>query len=111
MKQITHPPVQETLQHLQILSADEKLRWAALQHDIAMLDERTALNRATRKGEQQGRQANAVTTFNQLLLRKFGHIPAPIQDRIAAADLTALQQWTLNVLDANRIEEVFDPVS
>ncbi|PWF21818.1 Rpn family recombination-promoting nuclease/putative transposase [Corticimicrobacter populi] len=115
MKQITHPPVQETLQHLQTLSADEKLRWAALQHDIAMLDERTALKRATRQGEQagleQGRRGNAVTTLNQLLLRKFGHIPAPIQDRMAAADLTDLQQWTLNVLDANRIEDVFDPAS
>ncbi|QDQ88493.1 Rpn family recombination-promoting nuclease/putative transposase [Alcaligenaceae bacterium SJ-26] len=125
MKQITHPPVQETLQHLQTLSADEKLRWAALQHDIAMLDERTALNRATRKGveqglaqgreegiqqgQEQGRQAHAVLTLNTLLLRKFKHIPDTIQDRIATAGLPALQQWTINVLDADQIEDVFKP--
>ncbi|PWF21267.1 Rpn family recombination-promoting nuclease/putative transposase [Corticimicrobacter populi] len=128
MKQITHPPVQETLQHLQTLSADEKLRWAALQRDIAMLDERTALNRATRKGveqglaqgraeglqqgiqqgQEQGRQAALQTMLNQLLLRKFSHIPAPIQARIATADLPTLQQWTMQVLDAERIEDMFE---
>jgi len=114
MKQITHPPVQETLQHLQTLSADEKLRWAALQHDIAMLDERTALNRATRKGVEQGlaqgREA-AAGTLTTLLLRKFSHIPIPVQERLATADLASLQRWTINVLDADSIEDIFDPAA
>jgi len=118
MNQITHPPVQEALQHLRTLSADERLRWAALQHDIAMLDERTALSRATRKGEQagleqgleQGRQV-ALATLNELLLRKFSSIPAWAQDRISTADLNTIQHWTLNILDADRIEAVFCPAA
>lgn len=110
MSQITHSPVKEALHHLQDMSADEELRWAALQHDIATLDKRTALNRATREGLkqglQQGREASAMT-LQTLLQRKFGVIPSWAQERISVADLASVQQWTLGILDAASLEEVF----
>jgi len=111
MNQITHPPVQEALNHLQELSADEELRWAALQHDIATLDKRTAINRATREGLQQGlqqgREEGRVALLEQLLIRKFGPLTADTKHRLSSARAEELDAWALNVLDAASLEGVF----
>lgn len=114
MSQIKHPPVQEALHRLQELSGDETLRWEAWQREFALLEERMLLNHATQKGVVQGREQgleqgrqSAASTLHQLLQRKFGAVPPWAQDRIAAADLAALQRWTLNTLDADRIETLF----
>ncbi|WP_226954591.1 DUF4351 domain-containing protein [Mesopusillimonas faecipullorum] len=108
MNQITHPLVQEALQHLRELSADETLRWAALQREIALLDERTALNRARREGHEAGRTEGQAGLLERLLTRKFGSLPVDVVARIEQADAEQLQAWSFKLLDApSCLDEVF----
>jgi len=65
-----------------------------------------------RLGEQRGKQAGRLegtaTVLQTQIQRKFGELPSWARECIAQADATALQQWALNVLDADSIEAVFD---
>lgn len=52
--------------------------------------------------------AKGVATLLQILLKqKFGAVPDWAAVRIAQADADTVQQWGLNVLNAERIEDVF----
>lgn len=59
------------------------------------------------EGMQKGRAEGAAVLLCDLLLRKFGSVPEWASDRIAQADAVVLEQWALNVLDAQAVEEVF----
>ena len=61
-----------------------------------------------REGRQEGKVEIATAILEKQLQRKFGSIPDWAALRIAQADADALQQWALNVLDAERIEDVFN---
>ena len=59
------------------------------------------------EGRMEGKVESATTILEKQLQRKFGAIPDWAALRIAQADADALQQWALNILDAEQIEDVF----
>ncbi|MGB6102393.1 MAG: Rpn family recombination-promoting nuclease/putative transposase [Pusillimonas sp.] len=103
MTAITHPPVQEALKHLEVLYSDEELRLAAERREQALVDAEDMLDYARHEGEQKG-QARLLA-FQ--LEHKFGPVPQHYQSRLSQASVEQLQDWSLNVLDAQRIEDVF----
>jgi len=56
-----------------------------------------------RLGEQRGQAA----LLQSLLVRKFGPLPDACRQRVQAATPTQLETWSLNVLDAQTLDEVF----
>ena len=60
------------------------------------------------EGIREGKVVGASALLQTQLQRKFGTLPDWAAIRIAHADTDALQQWALNVLDAERIEDVFE---
>ena len=55
------------------------------------------------EGQIEGERA----LVRRQLERRFGVLPAWVEERIAAADTTALEQLGLRLLDATSLEEVF----
>ncbi len=62
---------------------------------------------ALRRGHQEGRQEEAVEVLTAQLSRKFGALPDWAQARLQEADKPTLNRWALQILDAQRIEDVF----
>jgi hypothetical protein len=58
------------------------------------------------KGELRGILKGESALLIRLLERRFGSLPDWAQDRIAAADAPALEEWSLRVLDAASLDEV-----
>lgn len=124
MTAITHPPVKEALTHLQNLYSDEELRLAAERRQQALVDAEDMLDQARYEGEQlglkkglqqglqQGQKKGVLQGQAQLLARqlerKFGPLPSHYQTWLSRASADQLQRWSLHVLEAQRVEHVFD---
>lgn len=61
------------------------------------------------KGMQQGIQKGEATFLQRLLTRKFGTLPDALQQRIQTATSAQLETWSLNILDATSLDDVFIP--
>lgn len=59
------------------------------------------------EGREEGRQEGEATLLQRLLTRKFGILPEPLQQRIQTATSAQLETWSLNILDAATLDEVF----
>jgi len=68
--------------------------------------ERVALRRGREEGKQESRE-EAANVLAALITRKFGALPDWARTRLDDADKPALNRWTLQILDAQRIEDVF----
>ena len=66
------------------------------------------LEEGRQEGRQEGKLEGASTLLETLLQSKFGPIPDWAADHIAQADVESLRRWARNVLDAERIERVFE---
>ncbi len=69
-------------------------------------------NLGIEKGIEQGRQLGlgqgaGPGAANSQLVRRFGDLPAWADSRLADADADTLERWSLQVLDARRLEDVF----
>jgi predicted transposase YdaD len=95
------------LRHLQPLVREETQQMA-ITLDI---ENNPFLRDVFEEGRQEGRQEGQVEGERALvrrqLERRFGALPAWVEERIAAADTTALEQLGLRLLDATSLEEVF----
>ena len=60
-----------------------------------------------KEGLFEGSRESASIILNNLLRRKFGALPVNISERINAAETEQLQAWSLNVLDAETLNDVF----
>ncbi|MEO5341569.1 MAG: DUF4351 domain-containing protein [Magnetococcus sp. MYC-9] len=61
-------------------------------------------------GKQEGRQDEAASILTRQLQRRFGNLPTWASDKIARADLSTLEEWSIRILDATMIESVLaDP--
>ena len=60
------------------------------------------------EGRQEGRQKGAASVLERQLARRFGPLPAGVIDRLRQADTVQIEAWSLNVLDAQTLEEVFE---
>ena len=70
---------------------------------MAIADARGAIELALEEGEQRGE----ARMLSRLLQRRFGDTPAWASDKLAKANLSTLEVWSLRLLDANALEDVF----
>ncbi|MBF0178992.1 MAG: DUF4351 domain-containing protein [Magnetococcales bacterium] len=54
-----------------------------------------------------GKQSGEADLLMRLLQRRFGSVPAWMGEMIAKAPIHSLEEWTLRVLDAQSLDEVF----
>jgi len=59
------------------------------------------------EGKAEGRAEGERFVFTRQLKKRFGHWPNSVQTRIENASLPQLEQWSLNILDANSLDDVF----
>ncbi len=107
MNEITYPPVKEALKHLETLYSDEELRLMAERREQALVGFEDKLDYAWHEGEQKGLQQGQAQLLSRQIEHKFGPVPPHYQARLSQAAADQLQNWSLNVLDAQRIEDVF----
>lgn len=58
--------------------------------------------------EEKGRQEGLQQLLLKLLAQRFGEIPESVGRRVAKADVAALERWSLRVLPARSLDEVFE---
>ena len=61
------------------------------------------------EGRQEGWQEGEAASLRRLLQRRFGTLSAVVEERIAAAETGQIEQWLDRLLDAQTLEEVFEP--
>ncbi|QFY88725.1 Rpn family recombination-promoting nuclease/putative transposase [Magnetovirga frankeli] len=112
MQTIDYPPVQQALDKLKGLSADEETRRMAFVRERAMMDESSALRAATERGLQQGMQQGkreeATAILARLLTKRFGPLSEETRVRLSEATLDQLDLWADRILDAPSVTAVFD---
>ena len=82
---------------------------------VAPEDKENIMNNFTRefydkgmaKGMAEGLAEGEAKALLRLLRRRFGDIPAHVEDRITGADASMLELWIDRVLDAAKPEDVF----
>ncbi len=79
-----------------------------------MLAERVArwpkqwLEQGRQEGRQEGLRAGKAELLRDLAGRRFGELPEWVVERFNRADVDALDSWSSRLLDAERLEDVFD---
>jgi len=111
MEQIDYPPVQQALERLRGLSADEETRRLAFVRERALRDERSELRGAREEGREEGLAHGVVkgeiTILERLLTRRFGPLAPAVLARLHAAAPEQLELWAERLLDAVTLDEVF----
>jgi len=59
------------------------------------------------QGMAKGQIRGLALALMRLLERRFGSVPAPIGERVFAADVAALQSWFDQAIDAPSLEAIF----
>ncbi|NHZ62916.1 DUF4351 domain-containing protein [Massilia genomosp. 1] len=59
------------------------------------------------KGRTEGHLSALRGVLTQLLRKRFGNLPEPVEQRIGQASLAQLEQWFARSLDAPGLEAVF----
>ena len=59
------------------------------------------------EGLQEGRVEGERTVLERQLQRRFGVLPPEITEKLNKASSTELENWAENVLDAEKLEDVF----
>ncbi len=67
------------------------------------------LEQGVRQGLEQGVRQGKVAVLKRLLKRRFGDLPEWADERLVRASREELETWLERVLDAKRLEDVFDP--
>ena len=73
--------------------------------------ERRAIERGLQQGPLEGRQEGESLVLRRLLTRRFGSLPAWVEQRLEQASPAELEQWVERVLDARTLEEVFQSLA
>ncbi len=60
-----------------------------------------------RRGEIRGEARGALRLLRGLLQQRFGELPPEVDERLAKADVQRLDVWSLRMLDATALEDVF----
>ena len=58
------------------------------------------------KGLKEGRLLGEANLVLRQLERRFGALPDSVEARVRSADDSALERWSLQILDASSLEEV-----
>ena len=116
MSTLNSPAVEEAMQELKRISADEDERYRALARERALSDAVTDRNAARREGLEEGRLEGRLegtlegeaAVVERLLARRFGPLDEAIRSRIRGAELKQLERWTDRILDARTLTAVFE---
>ena len=78
-------------------------------HNLQEFDDMLAENTRswTHQWKMEGRQEGEATLLQRQLIRKFGPLPEALQQRITSATTAQLETWSLNILDATTLDDVF----
>ncbi|MER1969125.1 DUF4351 domain-containing protein [Castellaniella sp. GW247-6E4] len=95
----------------EVLEPDYMRALEALEQEHAMTyittPERVYLRRERAEGRVEGRVEGQAELLLRLLARRFGAIPDTATGRVRAATAEQLETWSLNILDATTLDEVF----
>lgn len=124
MSEIHHSPIQQAQDQLKHLSDDEETRWRAQAREKALHDEASflasarreglaegleqGLERGLEQGREEGLQAGEVMALRRLLAKRFGPLPADIEERVNQASLEQIEAWFDQAIGAASLEAVFD---
>ena len=97
-------PKTEHLLEIKTMSTDESRSWV---HQWKQEGLHEGLHKGRLEGREEGRQLGTSALLSRLLQRRFGTLPAPVQQRLTNATLDELEVWSLKVLDAKTLEDVF----
>src|SRR5690606_41955287 len=86
----------QSLQELSIMLIEEKPRFSEQWRKQGL-----------EQGLEQGIQIGQATVLRRLLIRRFGELEPAVHARIDAATPTQLEAWSLNVLDAQTLDDIF----
>ena len=59
------------------------------------------------EGLQEGKHEGRALLLTGMLKKRFGLLPDWVDKKLKKADSTTLEAWSLNLLSANRLEDVF----
>ncbi|MDN5843775.1 MAG: DUF4351 domain-containing protein, partial [Alcaligenaceae bacterium] len=59
------------------------------------------------EGKLEGKLEGEADLVLRLLARKFGPVPTATRQRVQTATFAQLETWSLNILDAGTLEDVF----
>lgn len=90
----------QSLQELSTMLIEEKPRFSEQWR-------RQGREEGLHEGRQEGIQIGQATVLKRLLMRRFGELDPAVRVRIDAATPLQLETWSLNVLDAHTLAEVF----
>ena len=99
------------------LQGENLPRLRSLQEVRNMLAERVArwpkqwLEEGRQEGRQEGRRLGKAELLKELASRRFGDLPPWALERLDRADLETLDRWSGHILDAKRLEDIFDESS
>ncbi len=65
------------------------------------------LQAGRQEGLQAGRQAGEAALLLRLLERRFGALPDAARERVLAANIAALEEWGIRILEAGSLDDVF----
>jgi hypothetical protein len=67
----------------------------------------TTAERLRAEGEARGEARASAVLLRNMLVAKFGPLPAWVLDAIDAAEVDQLQDWALRLVTADRLDDVF----
>jgi hypothetical protein len=103
MSQIASPPVQQAMERLKALSADQATREQAWNRERALYSENTEKWASREEGRIEGQ----ARTLARQLTKRFGPLPDELRQRLDNATGEQLEHWTDTVLDAPTLSAVF----
>ena len=66
------------------------------------------ISKGRAEGEARGEARGRASILNRLLERRFGRVPATVQERVRSASVHELDAWLDALLDAPTLEAVFE---
>jgi len=60
------------------------------------------------EGKLEGETGQAASILERLLVKRFGPLDEATRQRLATATLEQFDRWTNRILDASRVEAVFE---
>jgi hypothetical protein len=79
----------------------------ALREETKMAPYTSTLDILRGAGRHEGRHEGAEQVLRSQLVRRFGDLPAWVNEKLAAANVEAIELWALSLLDARSLDEVF----
>jgi len=112
MANIDYEPVQQAMEKLKQLSADEETRRMAFVREKALRDEASLINDAIKRGEARGIKIGEVhgkaEMLTQLLSQRYGELPDWVNQKLSAATPEQLDSWSSNLFSAESLEQIFE---